>query len=251
MAAFFGVEHFVREIAAEKKRLAPCFLHGKAQAGIVHIEANIHSAFANLPAQVIARALSRVGTTDQLILQIYLEMRGIKRTVKAVEKERYPRRTAFEECEANFRKFFKHTVKKNASSLDGDAERMAERVNRKISAEPIHAEMMQGTDVHRQGAAELFRLFVDRPINFGAEVILYTLAVGRQHAAKHAKLFDGAAQLGYRRFDILNRQQRHAFQARIVAGEFLIEPGVVGSARGDRPMLGDETAYGEAQRRIK
>ena len=63
-------------------------------------------------------------------------------------------------------------MKKNAGRLDGDAERMAERVNRKISAEPIHAEMMQRTDVHRQGAAELFRLFVDWPVYFGAQVIL-------------------------------------------------------------------------------
>jgi hypothetical protein len=53
---------------------------------------------------------------------------------------------------------------------------MTKGVNRIIGAKPIHAEVMQRTDVHRQRAAELFRFLVDRPVHFRAEVIFDSLA---------------------------------------------------------------------------
>src|SRR5207248_10344708 len=51
LTAFLGVEDFVGEIAAEDKRFAPGFLNREAEAGIVDVEADVHSPFANLPPQ--------------------------------------------------------------------------------------------------------------------------------------------------------------------------------------------------------
>src|SRR4030095_9735044 len=51
-AAFLGVEDFVGKIAAEYKRLAPRFLNREAEAGIIDVEADVHSPFANLPPEI-------------------------------------------------------------------------------------------------------------------------------------------------------------------------------------------------------
>ncbi len=135
--------------------------------------------------------------------------------------------------------------------LNGDAKWMAEGVHRIVGAKTVHAEMVQRTDMHRQGAAEFLRLLVDRPIHLGAEMILDALAVGRQHAAEHAKLIHRAAQFEDGGVDILDWQQRHPLEPGIFAGELFVEPVVVGAASGDRPVRGNKPAYGEAKRRIE
>src|SRR6266403_3857854 len=105
--------------------------------------------------------------------------------------------------------------------------------------------------MHRQSAAELLSFLIDRPIEFGAEMILDTLAVGRQHAAEHAELFHCAPELNDARLDVLDRNQRHTLEPGILADEFFMKPVVVGAACRDRPMLGDKSADGEAERRIE
>src|SRR6266404_1708597 len=105
--------------------------------------------------------------------------------------------------------------------------------------------------MYRQSAAELLGFLVDRPIELGAEMILDALAVGRQHAAQHAELFDGAPELGDARLHVLDWDQCHSLEARALAGEFFMKPVVVGAACRDRPMLGDKSADGEAERRIE
>src|SRR5436190_13861227 len=105
--------------------------------------------------------------------------------------------------------------------------------------------------MHRQSAAELLSFLIDRPIELGAEMILDTLAVGRQHAAEHAELFHCAPELNDARLDILDRNQRHTLEPGILADEFFVEPVVVSPAGGNSPMFRDEPPNGQAEGRIE
>ena len=59
-------------------------------------------------------------------------------------------------------------------------------VHRIVNTDAIHAEMVERPDVDGERHVELFRLSVDRPVNFRAEVAFNALAVRRQHGADHA-----------------------------------------------------------------
>src|SRR5437870_13249595 len=78
-------------------------------------------------------------------------------------------------------------------------------------------------------------------------MILDALAVGRQHPAQHAELCDGASELGDTGLDVLDRDQRHPFEPRVLAGEFFMEPVIVRAASRDGPVLGNEAAHGETK----
>jgi hypothetical protein len=149
MAAFLGVKNFMGKIAAKYKRFASGLLNCKAQAVVVDIEADVDFPLAHLPAQIIARLLPRFRPADDLIVEIHLQMTGMIGTVEAVEKERHPGRAAFEKGDADARKFFEDTMGLQSGCLNGDAERVSQCVNRVIGAETVHAEMVQGTDMHR------------------------------------------------------------------------------------------------------
>ena len=110
--------------------------------------------------------------------------------------------------------------------------------------------MMQRADVDRQWRVEFFRFCVDRPVDLRAEMAFDALAVGRQHGAGHAELFHRASQFRARGIRVLNRNQRHPFDAPADAGEFFIEPIVVGSTGGDGPIFGDDSSDRQTCSRI-
>src|SRR6188474_1545817 len=116
-------------------------------------------------------------------------MTWVVRAVEAIEKKRHPGRAAFEKSDADFWETFEDAVGEQPGGLNRDTERMAEGVHRIIGAKAIHAKMVQRADMHRQGAAEFLRLFVNRPVQFRTQMIFDAFAVGRQHAAQHAELF--------------------------------------------------------------
>jgi hypothetical protein len=82
-------------------------------------------------------------------------------------------------------------------------------------------------------------------------VILDALAVGRQHSARHAELYDRTPEFYDRGLDVLDWQQGHPFKPRVLAYEFFMQPVVVGSASRDRPMDGNKPSHSEAKGRIE
>ena len=170
--------------------------------------------------------------------------------VEPVHEKRHPGRASLEKADAQLGKAVEDAVGQHGGGLGHDAERMAERVNRVVNADGVHAEMMQCADVDGERHVELFRFFVDRPIDLRAIVAFDAFTVGRQHGTDHAELFHRAAQLGDRRFGVLDRDQRHSLDAGRDLGEFLVEPIIVRAACGDGPVFGDDSAHGQARSRV-
>ena len=100
-------------------------------------------------------------------------------------------------------------------------------------------------------AAELGRFLVERPINLISQVALDRLAVRGQHAAEHAQLFHGVAQLGDRRIDVLKRDQGHALEPGVFLDGFFIKPVVICLAGKHRPIGRHDSAHGQAGGRVE
>ena len=101
--------------------------------------------------------------------------------------------------------------------------------------------------MYRQRRVEFFRFFVNRPVDLRAEVAFDALAVGRQHGPGHAELFHRAAHFRACGIRVLDRNQRHPFDARADVGEFFVEPIIVRSTGGDGPIFGDDPADGQSR----
>jgi hypothetical protein len=93
--------------------------------------------------------------------------------------------------------------------------------------------------VHGQGDVQLLGRLVHRPERLVTEG--FGQAGRGQHTPEHAQLGDGAPQLLDRCRHVLHRQQGHALQARVVAQEAVVQPGVVPVGQGHRPVrIGDQ-----------
>ena len=172
------------------------------------------------------------------------------RAVEPVHEKRHPGGAAFEKTDAQFGETIEDAVGQHRRGLGHDAERMAERMHGIVNADGVHAQMMQRADVDAERRVQLLGFFVNRPVNLRAEVAFDAFAVGRQHGSRHAQFFHRAAQLFAGRLGVLDRDQRHAFDARALAGEFFVEPIVVSAARGDGPIFGDDASHGQSRGRI-
>jgi hypothetical protein len=85
--------------------------------------------------------------------------------------------------------------------------------------------------VNGERAAEFLGFFVERPVDFVSQVTLDGFAIGRQHAAEHAQFFNCSAQFSNARANILKRDERDAFEPRILLEKFFVKPVVVSFAR--------------------
>ena len=87
--------------------------------------------------------------------------------------------------------------------------------------------------VHGDGHLEPLRGGIDRVEALVAEEVV---AVGGEHAAHEAELAHAALELPRGRRGILQRQEGHAAEARALAGQLLVEHGVVGAGQRHRPF---------------
>ena len=125
------------------------------------------------------------------------------RAVETVHQEGHPGRAAFEESDAQFWKALEYSVREHSRCLNHQAKWMSQSMRWIVSAEGVETHMMETSHVHGESAAEFFGFCIERPVDLVSQMSLNGFAVRRQHAAEHAKFFDGAAQLGNRRVDIL------------------------------------------------
>src|SRR5439155_22905945 len=97
----------------------------------------------------IPLALTLLGAANKQLLEVNLLVTMEIGTIKAIEKKRHPCRATLEKCDPEFGESLKDPVRQHAGGLYGDTERVAERVNRIVSAKAVHAEVMQGSHMHR------------------------------------------------------------------------------------------------------
>src|SRR5262245_61255451 len=113
-----------------------------------------------------------------------------------------------------------------------------------ISAERVETQMVETSHVHSENAAELFGFRIKRPVNFVAEMSLDGFSVRRQHAAKHPKFFDSAAQLRNPGVNALKRNQGQAFEPRTPAHTPTIKTGVICFTGDHGPLLCHDPSHG-------
>ena len=102
-----------------------------------------------------------------------------------------------------------------------------------------------GAAVEGDGAAEAVRLFVDGPVEVGADVTVE--AGGGEDGALHSEVLDDAPQLLDRGLHMLAGQKAHAPEAGAARHVGLVEPVVVGPGCGDGPVDADDAPVGEGE----
>ena len=102
--------------------------------------------------------------------------------------------------------------------------------------------------VHAEHGVEALGFLVDRR---EARIAEHVAAIGGEHRADAAELAHRATQLRGGRVGVLHRQQRHGFQPRALAREFLVHERVVGAAERDRPLAIAQERHEETERRIE
>src|SRR5687767_4589162 len=137
MPAFRRVEHFVREVAAEQKRLPPTFFDRSVQAVVVAVEPGEDPSLTQLLLEIHAGFFTLFGPAGKRAIEIEQHVAVMIGAIQAIHQERYPSRSAFEKGYAQLWKAIEHAVGEHARALDHQAKGMTQSVRRIIGRERI------------------------------------------------------------------------------------------------------------------
>src|ERR1044072_1176737 len=182
------------KVGGENKRLVTCFADRIAEAVIVAIESDKDPTGFHMTAKILTRHDIRFGTRQKFTVDIHLQVMWI-RAVESIHEKGNPRGAPFEKADAQLRKSIENTIGQHRGSLGHDAEGMAERVDRIVNADGVHAEMVQRPHMYCEGHIQFLRFFVNGPVNLCAVMAFDGFAVGRQHGADHTQFYYGASEL--------------------------------------------------------
>jgi len=121
-------------------------------------------------------------------------------------------------------------------------------MHRGVHVHVVEPEAVVAAAVHREAAAQPVGLFIDGPVDLGAQ--RQRQAVGRHHGAHHALLGDDAAQLLDRLLRVLHGDQAHGVEARVALQVGVVRPVVVRLAGGHGVVEADDFSVTQALGRI-
>ena len=121
-------------------------------------------------------------------------------------------------------------------------------VHRRVHVHVVEPEAVVAAAVHREAAAQPVGLFIDGPVDLGAQ--RQRQAVGRHHGAHHALLGDDATQLLDRLLRVLHGDQAHGVEARVALQVGMIRPVVVRLAGGHGVVEADDLAVAQPLGRV-
>ena len=230
------------EVRGVDPGLVPHGPDGVGQVGLVTLAADEDAAVLDVPLAVLADALA-VPELQELAPGVVLDV-GLVGTVETLQAHQQPGHAPFQETDAHVGVLVEDAVEDDAAEGDHLPEGMAQRMDRGVRMQVVHAQVLVRTAVDAQATAQPVGLLVDGPVVLVTQMELDSR--GRQHGAAHPQFLHRPAQFLHRLVRLLQRDQRHGLESRALVDVVLGDPVVVGPRQVDGPVLAHHLAVGQA-----
>ena len=244
------VVDLVREVGREDERLVPRDLHREGERQFAALDADVHAALVDVLQDVVRHGLAVLQLHEPLV-RVVLDV-AVPRALEALQAAHEPGAARFEEAVLRVRVALQHAVEHDAGEVHHLAERVAERVHRSVRAHVVQPHVVVHAAVDADGAAEAVRLLVDRPVLRVAQVVLQLeRARAGEHRAGETEFLDDAPQFDGGLRGLLQRDEAHRLEARVLADVLVVHPVVVRPREFDRPVAAHDAPESEAVGRVE